>query len=251
MVFSALTLEKLGWYVDTLSDPRDRQVFYVGKGRANRCFQHSAEAKDLADHPELQSAKHQRILAIEASGETVQVNILRHAIDSERQAYVVESAAIDLINQLQPKTLLNVLLGHHHAQHGLMDAGEVEVLYAAPESPPPMSPMILVSLNSLWTPTATGEALREMTTGWWIASGVMTRKPTYILGIHNGVVRSVYRPGDWRRRAEGDRGWTSMDDIKRNRWGCEGLPAPEMEHWIGTNVKRFLTAKQWSVRYIG
>mgnify|MGYP003582053019 FL=1 len=34
--FSQLTIEKLGYYVYTLTDPFDGFVFYVGKGQGNR-----------------------------------------------------------------------------------------------------------------------------------------------------------------------------------------------------------------------
>ncbi|MHB8339589.1 MAG: hypothetical protein ACYDB7_00205 [Mycobacteriales bacterium] len=46
MNFSPLAQEALGWYVYLLSDPRDQQIFYVGKGRGGRAFAHEAEALD-------------------------------------------------------------------------------------------------------------------------------------------------------------------------------------------------------------
>lgn len=250
MTFSPLVTEALGWYVYLLVDPRDDRVFYVGKGRADRAFAHEADALDAADHPELQSAKHERILDIGATGGQVRVMVLRHAIETEKQAYVVESTAIDLVHSMQPGQLLNVVLGHHHAQHGLMTSEEIEVLYAAPAAPKPEVPIMLVSLNRLWTPTITEDDLRDYTTGWWAAGGVNRRKPRYILGVHNGVVRSVYRPVSWRQQRAGDRGWSQAVEGKPPRWGCDAVPAPEMAHWLRTNVKRFLTATQWSIRYI-
>ncbi len=239
MTFSPMAAERLGWYVYLLSDPRTTQIFYVGKGKGSRAFAHAADAVDNADHPELQSAKHQHILDIHAAGQQVGVLVLRHGIDTEKQAYVVEAAAIDLVNRLQPGQLLNVVLGHHHAQHGLMSASEIEVLYAAPEAPTPDIPIMLVSLNQVWTPTITPGDLKEQTTHWWRAGGVHRRRPAFIMGVHNGVVRSVYRPTTWRSAPDNPA-----------RWGCQADEAPEMGHWLGTSVKRYLTAKQWSVRYL-
>jgi hypothetical protein len=248
--FTPLTRDALGWYVYLLCDPRDGQAFYVGKGRGDRAFAHARDALDVADHPELQTAKHDRILDIQAAAMEPTVLILRHAIKSPEQAYEIESAAIDLVNRFQPGLLLNVVLGHHHAQHGLMSAEEVETLYAAQPAPEPECVLLLVSLNHQWTPTITAADLRKYTTGWWRAGGVQRRQPKYILGVHNGVVRSAYRVRSWRLRAEGDWSWTPQDEIDRNRWGFEVADAPEMSAWIRTSVKRYLTARQWSIRYV-
>lgn len=250
VTFSPLAEENLGWYVYMLTDPRDEEPFYVGKGQLSRAFAHTAEAVDAADHPELQSAKHERILDIQASGMDVTVLVLRHAIDTEKQAYVVESAAIDLVNRLKPSQLMNVVLGHHHAQHGLMTAAEIEVLYAAPAAPAPDVTIMLVSLNQLWTPTIKVDDLKDYTAGWWKAGGVFVHQPAYIMGVHNGVVRSVYRPKQWRLQGPGDRGWSEDSGQKGNRWGCEADDAPEMARWLGTSVRRYLTANQWSIRYV-
>ena len=240
MPFSPLAVEALGWYVYLLVDSLNGEVFYVGKGRGNRAFAHQEGAIDSADHPELQGAKYRRILQIMDAGGTVEIRVLRHAIDTEKQAYVIESAAIDLLESLQSGQLLNVVMGHYHAQHGLMTADEIETLYAAPEAPEPEQTIMLVSLNTEWNPLITDERLKYFTTHWWKAGGVRWRKPQYIAGVHNGVVRSIYRPIEWMQ---------APDDP--SRWGCEVEDAPEMAHWLKTSVKRFLTAKQWAIRYIG
>jgi len=39
-MFDDLTIENIQYYVYLLKDPRNREVFYVGKGCANRIFQH-------------------------------------------------------------------------------------------------------------------------------------------------------------------------------------------------------------------
>jgi hypothetical protein len=245
--FSPLAREALGWYVYLLEDG-DGLPFYVGKGRGDRAFAHAKDAQDLADHPDLQSAKHERILKIEAGGGQVRVLVLRHGIASSVQAYEVESAAIDLINRLRPGTLLNVVLGHHHAQRGLMAAAEVEVLYAARPAPTLHVPVLLVSLNQLWRPDIDQDELYECTRGWWKANGPRRDAVQYVLGVHNGVVRSVYKPLGWRKRAVGDRD-SQYDVPGKERWGFDGQPAPEMASFLRTSVSRFITTKQWSHLY--
>ena len=247
--FSALSKERLGWYVYLLRDPRTGQIFYIGKGRGDRAFAHEAAAASSVDHPELQSAKAARITKLAAAGRRVCVDVLRHGITSESLAYEVESAAIDLANELSPGTLLNVVLGRNH-ERGLMTAGEIEVLYAAPPAPRLRVPVILVSLNRLWRRDATDAQLEEMTKGWWNLRGPRRDHAKYVFGVHNGIVRSVYRPENWRARAQGDLGWE--DDIGRPpRWGFDPAPAPEMNDYLRTSVARFLTSRQWSHRYVG
>lgn len=248
--FSTLAKEQLGWYVYLLRDPRDGVVFYVGKGKGDRAFAHEASATSAEDHPALQSAKAVRIAGIASDGERVQVDVLRHGIPNESQAYEVESAAIDLANMLVPGNLLNVVLGHHHVQRGLMPAQEIEVLHAAKPAPALKVPVMLVSLNNRWDPSLSEQELEAATAFWWHARGSRRDKCQYVFGVHNGVVRSVYRPLRWRGRVKGDHGWEEDLGKTYTRWGFEAGPAPEMGHYMRTSVRRFIRATQWSFLYV-
>ena len=44
--FAPGVIAELGTYVYALRDPRDKKVFYVGKGNGNRVFDHFGEAKN-------------------------------------------------------------------------------------------------------------------------------------------------------------------------------------------------------------
>jgi uncharacterized protein len=99
--------DQLAVYVYLLIDPSDDRVFYVGKGRGNRCFQHIAEAEhtsqdSIDDYPKLD-----RIRSIGRTGRVV-IRVLRHGLTDEA-ALLVESAAIDL---LSPDGLTNRVVGH-------------------------------------------------------------------------------------------------------------------------------------------
>ena len=61
-------VEKIGFYVYLLVDPRNRVVFYVGKGTGNRCFAHLDEARKSQTDTVGDYAKLARIREIE-SGE--------------------------------------------------------------------------------------------------------------------------------------------------------------------------------------
>ena len=63
--FDDIAAERVGFYVYALQDPRDGVIFYVGKGVANRWYDH-VQAARLNNEDE--SLKLSRIREIEASG---------------------------------------------------------------------------------------------------------------------------------------------------------------------------------------
>ena len=90
------------WYVYLYIDPRDSSVFYVGKGKENRVFDH------LSDKNEKEKAK--KIEEIRAEGHEPDIDILADNLD-EDTALKIESAAIDLLGV---ENLSNVQRGHNH-----------------------------------------------------------------------------------------------------------------------------------------
>lgn len=124
VIFNPHVAEQVGWYVYALTDPRDGCVFYIGKGIGNRVFAHAEDALDLADGPA--GAKVERIRSIHGAGAHVLTSIIRHGLASEKAAYEVEAAVIDVLRLLERNLtapplfeLTNQVLGHHHARRGL------------------------------------------------------------------------------------------------------------------------------------
>lgn len=98
--FSPIVQERIGWYVYLLRDPRDGEVFYIGKGKGNRVFAHARAAlaqMALTDEEQGQTSglKLERIQDIHRSGGRVVTEMLRHKISSRAAAYEVEGAVID------------------------------------------------------------------------------------------------------------------------------------------------------------
>lgn len=161
--FSPGVEERIGSYVYLLIDPRDDDVFYVGKGAGHRCFAHVAEArKTLADSVG-DYAKLARIRAIEATGVTVRIEILRHGL-SEDEAFLVESTAIDLLGL---ETLANRVVGHA-AEFGRMPVPDLNVLYGAnPVAIDPEHRVALIRINRLFKRGMSDDDLYEATWKWW------------------------------------------------------------------------------------
>lgn len=84
--FAPSVEERIGFYVYLLIDPRDREVFYVGKGAGNRCFAHLTEARKTQADSAGDYSKLARIREIEATGEYVWIDVLRHGLSERRRS---------------------------------------------------------------------------------------------------------------------------------------------------------------------
>jgi uncharacterized protein len=87
--FSNAVCERIGYYVYFLKDPRNNNIFYVGKGTGNRIFQHVLCAIDSVDKSDKLD------LIREIGSEKVLHYILRHNL-TEDEALALESACIDM-----------------------------------------------------------------------------------------------------------------------------------------------------------
>lgn len=96
------------WYVYTLLDPRDGQIFYVGKGTGNRVHQHE---KDAARPETVCSKKIRKIKDIWAAELEVGRQFCAYFWD-EQAAYDHET---DLIEEIGLERLTNVLPGGQKA----------------------------------------------------------------------------------------------------------------------------------------
>ena len=232
--FSAIVAERLDWYVYALIDPRNGRLFYIGKGKGDRVFAHAEDAIE----GDAESEKLNLIREIIASGKSVETLILRHAITSEKQAYLVESVLIDFCALLVSRNvdlktgLTNIAAGHHSEIFGAMSTDEVATLYEAPIAPKFREKGILLRIPQRWTPAKAPEALYESTHGWWVL-GERRNEAKYAFAVSNGVIRAIYRINSWRKRAEGDRGYQPGE---KPRWGFDGEIASEMAHFKDTSV---------------
>lgn len=220
--------DQLGYYVYALRDPRDGEVFYVGKGKGDRINAHVREAgKD----PQSERAKLQRIHEIEHSGHEVDLVMIRHGIPNEGAAFMVEQSVIDGF-AASHHDLTNLVRGHDSGTLGLASLPAVIARYVAPPCPPIDAPVIMVKIQRDWRPDMTEAQVFGQTRGHWrISEHVRERTRTgYCLGVAYGVVRGAYRVDSWfRSQMPSDQG--------KNRWGFEGEPAEELAHVVGTEVR--------------
>lgn len=198
--FSQAVRERLGYYVYALKDPRTGSIFYVGKGKDNRVFQHVRGA--LIDPTE--NTKLNLIRDIHAAGLEVAHYILRHGL-SEALALEIESACIDLLDLDALATRVhttNAVKGHDSWERGLKTVDEVAQHYGAV----PVAikePTIILNVNQFYERFMNEEQLYQITRSAWKVGAPRRQAVRYAIAAYRGLVREVYRITGW--QAKGDR----------------------------------------------
>lgn len=197
MEFKQTIKEALAYYVYALVDPRNNKIFYIGKGKENRVFQHAMAA--LTD--DATGLKLDVIRSIMSEGKEVAHYILRHNLE-ESEAYLVESTLIDTLTY--PKfnhdnQLTNLVAGHHQWDEGIMSVEEINALYDCSKIEVVGGDYILlVNLNRSYNQLkAKGVYERyniyESTRKYWRISREKAAYINYVLGVYKGVVRCVIK----------------------------------------------------------
>jgi uncharacterized protein len=177
--------EKLGYYVYLYVDPRDGKVFYIGKGKGERCLDHLFEDDD---HPKVK-----RIREIFAAGLEPRIELLAHGLRTEQEAYNIEAAAIGLLGL---ENLTNRVVGKDSLRFGRKGLSELEGYYAA--KPVKITdPVILIRVNQLYRHGMPAAELYDITRGVWVLGLSRASKMKYVFAVYEGVVREVYEPEKW------------------------------------------------------
>ena len=227
------TQHALGFYVYALRDPRDGEVFYVGKGKGERILQHVTEA---GKNPTSEKAKLKRIKDIEAKGFKVEHLFLRTGLKTEDLAFAIEQAVIDafLANRATSNgvsKLTNLVAGHEHHELGLASLETVLARHGKAKTPQIKEPILVLKLNRLWEPDMNAEALLKVSQGVWGVGKEIREKAQVALVISFGIIRGVY---------EIDRdGWKPAPKPKdKGKWVFTGrvLSEPKFSSLIGTDM---------------
>jgi hypothetical protein len=177
--------EKLGYYVYLYVDPRDGKVFYIGKGKGERCLDHLFEDDD---HPKVQ-----RIREIFAAGLEPRIEILAHGLRTEQEAYNIEASAIGLLGL---ENLTNRVVGKDSLRFGRKGLSELEGYYAA--KPVQITdPVILIRVNQMYRHGMSAAELYDITRGVWRLVFERASAMKYVFAVYEGVVREVYEVAKW------------------------------------------------------
>jgi hypothetical protein len=227
------TREALGFYVYALRDPRNGEVFYIGKGKGERILQHIAEANKDAKS---EKAKLNRIKDIEAKGFEVEHLFLRTGMESSDEALAIEQAVIDafLANRATSNgasNLTNLVAGHEHDERGLASLDTVLARHSKAMTPAVNRPILVLKLNRKWEPDMSVVSLLKVSRKAWGVGAEIREKAELAFVISFGIIRGIY---------EIDRtAWeTSLDDNGKMKWQFNGKPTskPELLALVGTDM---------------
>jgi len=189
---SQSTIEKLGYYVYLLIDPCNMKVFYIGKGKGSRIYNHliAAEFSKIKDIKS--SEKLTKINDLKKENKEVILDILRHGMD-EKEALEVESASIDLLGL--PK-VTNKIKGHSSGSTGRMNLKEIKIIYEA-KKVEIKEPAVLVRINKLYTYRMKEGELYEATRQAWRVAPKKANKANLIFSVYRGIIRGIFQDCIW------------------------------------------------------
>ena len=233
MNLSSKVIERLGYYVYLYVDPRDKSVFYVGKGSGTRCLAHLSE--------EGKTKKSQRIAAIRNSGLEPRIDILVHGLPDASAALQVEAAIIDLLGRDQ---LTNRVRGWRSEAFGRMELKEIASLYD-PKQVNIVEPALLIRINQNFHYGMTPVELYDASRGIW-RIGPDRDEVELAFAVFQGVVREVYEVAQW--LPAGSTFSTRDEDLRDpDRWEFVGTVAEDkirgkyidgsVAHYFGRSVQ--------------
>lgn len=239
--------EKLGHYVYMLLDPRDGRPFYVGKGIEGRCLEHFVEKSE--------GKKVAKINEIRAVGLEPHVEIIRHGLANDQEAFAVEAAVIDVLGI---GLLTNLQAGHGVEDRGRAPLAELHARYQA-EPADIQEPSLLFRINPDNFHALDSEGLYHATRGVWGVSPERGAKVTYAFAIYRTVIRRVYVPKVWQRaKISGYPGRTDLlpqHEERNYEFIGEEAPKEVQDRYVGKSAAHYfkpqdaLPWKYWPVGF--
>jgi hypothetical protein len=218
--FDQRSIMHVDYYVYALIDPRDKKVFYIGKGKGNRVFNHIAGTLEI----ETKSDKLDLIREIQSQRNEVEHYIIRHGL-TELIALELESGLIDIlsdprINLTEHSKITNAQLGHNSYNRGFMSTHEIRMRYEAEELIEITDPVVIININNLYKPGLGGNDLYEATRSSWLMSPDRVKSTKYALSEYRGLIVEVYEIEEWKINSH-----KIVNGRKQTRWEFRGKPA--------------------------
>lgn len=174
----------LGYYVYAYVDPRDEQIFYIGKGVGSRAKSH------LKDRTE--TRKLTRIEDIWSCGMEPRIDIIAHNLRDDLEAKRVEAALIELVGI---KNLTNQIRGQDTVEYPRKPLDDF-IMEFAPTQAEINDPCLLIRINKRYRYGMSKLELYESTRGIWVV-GSRRNNARYAMAVYAGIIREVYEIESW------------------------------------------------------
>ncbi len=219
--FNNEVIEELGYYVYKLIDPRNGNVFYVGKGKGNRIFNHVNEVLSKDDLEEWQDDESEKIATIrEIKGEGLEVIHLihRHHLD-EKTALEVEAALIDAYSGLT-----NVSLGVN-SYYGVASVEQIVRRYGLEKIDKfnEEDRLLLIKIRKETVNMFNG-SIEEAVCKWWKLSEKNIKEVKQIAAVIDGIIRKVYMVEDYEYNNDKKRWGFKVKEILNSQYLNKRIP---------------------------
>ncbi len=244
--FSDTVKRKLKYYVYALMDPRNNEVFYIGKGTDDRVFQHEAE-KDA----DAESNKHRRIHDIEKAGKSVKKIVILHGL-TEDGALAAEAALINFVDYAVPNKLTNIVSGHH--AESVMTVEEIERFYGAETLmlDDIHHNLLIIKINSSYNYNMDDTEIMDCARGHWVINTENAAKADYLLAVYHGIIVGVYENMQWYSSGEKTSFYPRLSEENlqlKNRKYCTCSPVLNSQY-LNKNIGNIIKESQNPVSYI-
>ena len=216
--FSSNTINSLQYYVYGLRYPdNENNYFYIGKGKGNRVFSHVNQKTRSG----IKDPKFDIIESLRKTGGP-EVDIIRHGLN-EKEALLLEAALIDVFNVNQ---ITNNVKGIDSDRFGIMSIKNIEANYKGKDFTLDVS-AVCFKINQAWHKNMDEEHLYDKIRGSWVLNLNRAQKAEYGIGVHNGVIRGIYKICNW---------YQGRSSTKSNRYIFNGYKEEKMKKYIGYSL---------------
>jgi hypothetical protein len=249
--FSEAVIEKIGNYVYRLIDPRNKETFYVGKGRGNRVFEHvKCSIVNFDDDEDAVSSKFSRIKEIHDAGFEVDHVIHRHDLTDDA-VLEVEAALIDVF-----PNLTNIQGGHGSGSKGPLSVEELNDKYDLPIIDfTPIEKLVLININKVEKKYDRNIVFNQTQVSWKVDLQ-RVKKADYVLSVVRGVVVGAFVAKKWLPATNANfPHLIPLGSDVVGRKGFFGEPASEdvWDKFVGARGKRIVIEQmkhvQFPIRY--
>lgn len=228
----------LGFYVYVYVDPRDGQVFYIGKGVGARATAHLDDTSE--------STKVDRIREIAAAGLEPRIDIVAHGLRDDLEASRVEAALIELVGV---EKLTNAVRGLHSTDYPRRPLSDFILEHAA-QPVDVTDSAILIRINRQFEYGMDPVALYENTRGIWVI-GERSERAKLAMAVYAGIVREVYEIEAWHQAGSTPYRLRNQQELakeKHRRWEFTGHVAsdPLRRRYFGKSVAHLFRPGQQS-----